>query len=267
MRRGALPFRVLNLPESASMDGYNSKLQYVVTEPLAVASTYNDLMGGIQINDYKNNMDNPLFGPTSGARYLVFSTGPDRKGAYTQNGLQTSGCDTAALDGENCNTLADARAIYREAPWSESNGASHFDDTLSFIASKNAPLWRATGPTGLAPNNVSDMINAGSSTSGVFGIGNQANRYTLELTRDAHASGHVMTKTLCNNKYSGNENCFAPEKIGGNDNFMNCSYNGSGGQYVTTIQGLDGTKAPQQGAVTCSPYPTAVACRLLRDGR
>src|SRR5258708_303573 len=83
--------RILNRPEEAAYDGYHATLQYAVTESLAVPQTYKDTEGAISIVDDNGT---PLFDLTKqGARYLVFSTGPDQNGAWNNQGQMILPCD------------------------------------------------------------------------------------------------------------------------------------------------------------------------------
>lgn len=259
VRRGMLPFRILNLPEQKAFDGYHARLGYAVTEILTATATYNDGYGGLQI---LNGQGTALFDLSkSGARYVVFSAGPDRKGVYGTGGQQVAPCDSAAADGENCNTTADSKPTYRQSGQIAVNDATHFDDTIKFYSTNNAPLWKTAGDQ---EKNLTDMINAQDSQSGVFAIGSQPNNYTLEVAEKVRANGDLKSTKLCDNtglsknpaQYG--DNCFSPEKItiGGQANFMKCQNAEQAGKYVNQIDA--GT---HEGAVTCTnTVPNAVVC-------
>ncbi|MES2984158.1 MAG: prepilin-type N-terminal cleavage/methylation domain-containing protein [Pseudomonadota bacterium] len=132
---GAVPFRTLNLPMSTSLDGFSSKINYVVTKNMTLAGTttgrfgfYDGTnattiaasgVGGIQIRTGVlaqpcntgscNTVADPTTTPPDGAAYIVFSSGSDKRGAYSANGVATTACiptPTAAhnsrVDSQNC---------------------------------------------------------------------------------------------------------------------------------------------------------------------
>ena len=130
---GAVPFRALNLPMSFSLDGFNSKLNYVVTKNLTLAggsATINGRLGstggtpatngtaGIEVRTgVLNNtcatscqkLADPASVPApSGAAYLIFSSGADKRGAVSGRGTTLNACTTtvnnsdARVDSQNC---------------------------------------------------------------------------------------------------------------------------------------------------------------------
>ena len=131
---GAVPFRTLNLPMLYALDGFTSKLNYIVTANLTVAGggsgVYNRFnssggtivqngIAGIEVrtgvleqpcNTAKCQViANPAATPPSGAAYFIFSNGPDQRGAYSVNGTLLNPCSAAAYfasekrpDTENC---------------------------------------------------------------------------------------------------------------------------------------------------------------------
>ncbi len=122
---GAVPFRTLNLPMSASIDGFENKINYVVTKNLTVAGTTTgrfghptDGVGGIEVrsgileqpcaSSKCQILANPAATPSQGAAYFLFSSGADRRGARTARGAATTICVPAAashgrrIDSQNC---------------------------------------------------------------------------------------------------------------------------------------------------------------------
>lgn len=139
---GALPFRTLNLPMSMSLDGFGSKIDYVVTKNLTVAggsltlkyrfgsftatpSLTDDGIAGIEIRT--GVLEQPcssakcqlIANPATyeGAAYIVISHGADRRGAVSVRGTTLSNCvPTAAsfgtrVDSQNCAILGEATGI------------------------------------------------------------------------------------------------------------------------------------------------------------
>ncbi len=132
---GALPFRVLNLPMSYSLDGFADKFNYVVTANLTAAggsttvasrfgssgfATVNQNgAGGIEVRSGQlaqpcntskcNVVADPSIAPMgTGAAYFVYSSGPDQRGAVNTLGTSVAPCSAAAAgtdprpDTQNC---------------------------------------------------------------------------------------------------------------------------------------------------------------------
>jgi prepilin-type N-terminal cleavage/methylation domain-containing protein len=75
---GSVPFRTLNLEEEDFLDGYGSRLTYVVTEALTDTITYSPNLGGISIINDPAATDfdvaSAISPPNSGA-YMIISHG------------------------------------------------------------------------------------------------------------------------------------------------------------------------------------------------
>jgi prepilin-type N-terminal cleavage/methylation domain-containing protein len=128
VRIGSLPTRDLNIPDLAMLDPYGRRYSYAVTEKLADADTGNDpAEGAIEVKDEK---DKSVLSSPGIARYVVFSHGPDGKGAYALEGGQYAPCDAARLDGKNC---AEADAVFiTTVLTSDADSSGHYDDYLSY---------------------------------------------------------------------------------------------------------------------------------------
>lgn len=227
VRRGAVPFRTLGLPEEFAQDGYGMRLHYVLTEILADASTYQKANGGISIIDNQSTPES-IITPPATAHYLVFSSGPDKAGAYTANGGRMSiPCPAGTADAENCNTSgANNKAIYRFTRNSDVAGADKFDDYVLFYASVETPLWRIADDEGL---DIRDLLSGGTAVARI-GIGTNDPSQTLQV-----ASGNMYVRTnsqanrLCD--VAGND-CFKTTSIGGDEPAMQCPL----GEYVQRIE-------------------------------
>lgn len=119
VRRGAIPFRVLNLTESDAYDEYGGRFSYAVTELLTNWQTFDVRNGGIGIIDGQAPSEESMVNPAGSGLYFVFSHGPDLMGAYNESGALISACAGPMFDIENCNTAEDAAATYRYSTHSE----------------------------------------------------------------------------------------------------------------------------------------------------
>lgn len=240
VRRGMLPFRQLNIPEDYAEDGYNARLEYAVTEQLAVVTTFEKTHGGIAVIDGQSPARSVVTPPAT-AHFIIVSHGPDRRGSYTKYGRRTFPCTGAGLDVENCNTEADSRAVYRAAVASASGGAEHFDDIVRYYSSIETPLWKVSDTSGL---NIHDLTKPG----GVIGVGNPPSGPAYEVDGNIRAyddpglpgmAGRANAQRFCD---ASGGNCFWSEVIAGNYGPMQCPP----GQMVTGIA---------NNAVQCAPAP------------
>lgn len=114
------------------IDGYRRRLTYAVTEEMAIdEDRYNAAAGNGRITIVQS--EDPTTTISSATDYIVFSNGEDGRGAYGVNGGGLyKDCNTAALDGENCN----GDAIFADnalSPRSFTGDDSNYDDF--FVAS------------------------------------------------------------------------------------------------------------------------------------
>lgn len=213
VRRGAVPFRILGLPEAAAEDGNKIRMYYAVTENLTTTATYRKDAGGISIF---NESDASLITPSGSAHFVVFSVGDDRRGAVTRYGQPYQPCadPAAAADAINCHTAAghpDDKARYRVAEHSTTAGAAHYDDYIRYYASVETPLWRVTGATS---TDIVDLVDVGA--GGRVGVGVATPSAALQVigaVRTA-SSDSLMLRDICDQ--AGN-NCFRVDSISGDD--------------------------------------------------
>ena len=152
IRRGGLPFRVMNIPEDVTFDSYGDRLQYAVTEPLAVTLTYIKQAGGINVVSKASALPIP---PATGVHFVVFSSGPDRAGAFSRDGQPVMPCAATGFDAVNCTITP--TAVFNTAPLDTIAGdASHYDDTMKFYTSMALPMWKATDSTAV---NIHDAVD------------------------------------------------------------------------------------------------------------
>ncbi|MFN7113944.1 MAG: type II secretion system protein [Alphaproteobacteria bacterium] len=211
VRRGAVPFRILGLPEMAAEDGYKSRMYYAVTENLTSTATYRKDAGGISV---LNENDVTLVSPASSAHFVVFSVGADRRGAVTRYGQEYLPCadPAAAADALNCHTSTTAPhnfARYRMSAHSTSTGAAHYDDYMRYYASVETPLWRVTGSTS---TDIVDLIDVGA--GGRIGVGVNSPAADVHVVGDVRTSENVLARQICNTLGG---DCFMVDAIGGDD--------------------------------------------------
>jgi len=210
VRRGAVPFRTLGIPEFSSIDGYNDRLEYAVTEALAVPGTYNQRGGVIDIQDGNGNpLVTPLPGATGGTtHYAIISNGPDRTGAYTfDTGALVHPCPalSSTLDAANCQ-ISDPQAgtslppaVYNAASYAEAKGKHHFDDMVFYYSSVQSPVWRVGGSLGL---DIVDPVQAGDKPAdGKIGIGVNTGTsglpVALQVNGNVRAQDNINANQLC----------------------------------------------------------------------
>ncbi len=126
---GAVPFRALNLPMSYSIDGFNSKLNYVVTKNLTTAggsttqlgafassggTAAQNGIGGIEVRTgvlaqpCNTGKCQVVADPSTstGAAYFIFSSGADQRGAVSSLGATLNACNVYSsekrVDTQNC---------------------------------------------------------------------------------------------------------------------------------------------------------------------
>lgn len=232
IRRGAIPFRALQLAEDEVLDGYGNRIQYAVTEHLAVPQGFLTNTGGVEIRD---NADDTVLFEAGSAEFLVFSSGKDARGAYSLDGQLVQACQNGLSDSENCNTStvgSDANAIYRLEQHAETNTGTHFDDRVMFSATQETPLWRIADDAGL---HIRDMIDAETSGRSI-GVRTNNPAVTFHVDDDAKVDSgfKVFTNRACDE--NGND-CVDVRKFGGDDptGDFTCGDSGDAGPYVTSI--------------------------------
>lgn len=240
---GAVPFRLLQLPEARTIDAYGSRLLYVVTESMTDTSSINDASGGVAVRDESNT---PLTTPDGSAAFLILSHGPNRIGGYSADGALIRPCAGAGLDRENC-AQGTPESIYIAALQSDAVGPAAFDDVISYYSQISPPVWKRTAAN---PEHIEDLSNR------FVGVGAPlpATELDIAATGDALGAygtsgtdGIVMTDLVCD---AAGGNCFDPTIIGGeiaSGGGMDCPP----GQHMTGIEG--GAPKCEFLAVLCPP--------------
>ncbi len=230
VRRGAIPYRELNLSEDEFYDQYGGRFSYAVTELLTDEDTFNINNGGIHVVDGQLPTPQSLLETPGSALYFLFSHGPDNVGAYGRNGVLISQCTGPMFDVENCNTSdTDSTAVYRYAQRSDMpvenggftmpsdptpgavNANRHYDDVAYYKGSDPTPLFKFSELAGNR-DNAYDLQDAARIV-----IGNTTNDEKVNVEGSVRASEQYITQLICNEE---GEDCFSPEKIGGSG--MHC---------------------------------------------
>ncbi|MCB1840503.1 MAG: type II secretion system protein, partial [Alphaproteobacteria bacterium] len=205
--RGAIPFRDLNLPEDYAYDGNDYRLDYAVTQRLAVQQTFNPQQGGISIVDTQTPPQSLLEVADSGL-FVVLSHGDDGAGAYSREGVLIQACPGGSnLEKENCDTSA-AESKFVQVAQQSPNNTNHFDDQLAFYSGTDDSLWE------IAEADPADIILRQNGrvgvnikiTSGVLPDDSMAVNGVIRAVNDYRA------QQICDQ--NGND-CFIPDVIGG----------------------------------------------------
>ena len=237
---GAVPFKALNLTMKETLDPWNQKYNYVVTDILTTVGTFAAGSGQITINQINsleflagNNFEtcaNPAAVPppppppsNTGIHYTLYSNGQDGAGAFTAEGAQPIACPAAGatLDAENCDN--DNVFTFHTCASNDTIGANRYDDWFesnAMVAEKsNVPV--KTFDTGTDPNDVGTTV-------GYIGIGNNDPQAELDVIGNIRAerdptdpteSGQAHASEFCDQNGS---NCFDAKSIAGNDPRMRC---------------------------------------------
>lgn len=266
---GAIPFRVLQIPEKKAYDGYGSRLVYVLTLSMGDPDYVNSANGAITIKD--PTLARQLVNPADSAVFAVFSPGPDRVGGWNADGVEFSRCVGAVgADVTNCNKgfeggVASVNALLVDGYATTAPGAAHFDDYMAYFQSQADPLWRIIPNTqniqdltdksvgiGLTPaSGILDVTDAASVASPnqklSDGVTNNTDALLVYGTSAAGNAGAIQADRICD---ATGANCFDPTVIGGDNTVagkgMKCTV------ARTYMSGIDGATGTGQNGADCS---------------
>jgi type II secretory pathway pseudopilin PulG len=225
--RGMVPFATLGLPEFFVYDGYGNRLQYAVSSAKTDRESFANSRAGIMVLGDHSDEDDMK---TRLNHFVVFSSGADERGAWSRYGREVLPCDTAALDGENCNTASDARAAYRLARHStvrpgDAAYGRHFDDIVQNVVSIHLPQWRTDEndkesiQTVDANQKLFITATAGQAVPAAP-AGAAAAQLRIDVMGEAKAA-KSMAANYC--LYDDADKCFAPEILmDSGNNALNC---------------------------------------------
>jgi len=233
---GAIPYKTMEpflvdnvLLANHTIDTWGNKYTYAVTDLLAFTSSYNDEWGALAIED---EYGDSIINPANKAHIVVFTHGPDGKGAYSMDGVSVDSCNfitlppsptpppgPALLDElENCD---DDDGDFLNALENNSD-ISYFDDTLNYQINKVSELWTTVGTVmyNSAPVNLYTNTNPGN-----VGIGVKDPNEKLEFADGFTVSDNVILTSVC---ATGGVDCMPVSAITGNEPEMQCPDNTMG---------------------------------------
>jgi type II secretory pathway pseudopilin PulG len=215
---GAVPYKALNITIEDTIDGWDNKYTYAVSEYLTDSGSFDDSFGVIddQFKDLDNGgIINSRFNDelltNASAMLAIVSHGPDGKGAYNYFGQLVAACVGTDLDTENCD--GDATYIDTDAKTqirSLGNNNTFFDDYYSvFSVSRDSDKWSYAS--------AQEIQNK---TDGRVGIGQPLPQEAL------HVNGNVLTPEIWADEDGGycdfsHSDCMPSERIGGDGS--NCN--------------------------------------------
>lgn len=127
LRSGGVPTAELQLPATFAYDDWGNRYHYHVSQA-AIGSVNGSTRGHLIVNDRAGNSIN------NNALYVIYSDGVSRKGSIDHTSLTALACDTAELDGQNC----DGDGIFVQAPINDTDiTANRYDDILRWRSAQN----------------------------------------------------------------------------------------------------------------------------------
>lgn len=192
---GAVPFASMDMQADDTIDGYYSKLTYIVTADLTNEATFSTTSISQQVQIV--NSSGVVAETVQGA---LISHGRNRIGAYSVNSRTPVACGGGTADTENCDV--DNRVTGAEHREYSETAANYFDDVLVKSDWTNSSIWEYT------PNSPDDIY---SRNSGNVGIGTSTPEAKLDVSGNLRAD-QLNAPSICNRE---GENCFSPDLIGG----------------------------------------------------
>ena len=201
---GSIPYKALNITFQDTIDGWNNRLTYAVSEYLTADDLYDRRYGAIDdkfqlvdssvtppaiVGIESNFNDDPDIASASSALLAIVSHGPDGKGAYTPAGVVAVPCEGVAMDVENCNgdgvfINADSSTLIR----SHAEGPAFFDDYLTkFEVMRDSDKWSYAS--------VDDIQNK---SNGRVGIGTATPQEALHVS-----GGNLLAERIYADDYDG----------------------------------------------------------------
>ena len=242
---GAVPYAELGLTQRYSIDGYGEKFTYAVTEYLTDNThAFDDTAGIVSIvrqdgKDFRYRDTDPTNSPAAHVEhYVIVSHGYDKKGGFTNMGVQSTACGNAvSADDENCDNDAifNINTAYNAVTQAVSRieatpaGPTHYDDRLDSENTIQQNIWVQR----IQSTDIYALLN----TRGSVLIAQQPNdlvtpNFRVDVRGTSDFPGHIRvqgkfdtprlcdyggctTKTDILNPYTEQKETFSPAIIGG----------------------------------------------------
>jgi prepilin-type N-terminal cleavage/methylation domain-containing protein len=220
VRVGAVPFRELNLTEKNAYDGYDSRIEYAVTENLMNDVTFRPDGGGIEIKD-NSAANRTLLDPPASAHFLVLSHGKNTSGAYGKTGVQNA-CPASGPERENCSNVTGV-SRYTQIQQSSNNNGTAYDDVMTYFTQSEVPLWQIStadskaivqkpgGDVGMNFVSAEDDMGDGAEYTETHQATVRGDLRAHDVAGDPLVQGMIMANELC----SPGGDCFAPQLLAG----------------------------------------------------
>ncbi|MGB0720113.1 MAG: hypothetical protein ACPGRX_06545, partial [Bdellovibrionales bacterium] len=213
VRIGALPYKALEIPVNATLDGYGNRISYAVTEVLANPTAVFPI-GGFNFNDLGaidvlNESGTTVFEDTAGnpapgtGHFYIFSHGEDGLGAFSNAGVLVQACGAVVITSDNC----DGDATFRAQ--SISKGTVTFDDQNIYTSVNSIEnVWERS------PSDPNAIHN---SNVGNVGIGKNNPAVPLDVNGNVQGDRFIANINVHSDQYCDENgvNCMLPEVIGG----------------------------------------------------
>lgn len=161
VRVGAMPVRTLGLPDEMIADPWGSRYVYALTEAYGMEDApIGSDEGGITISDREGHNASTREGNLV---YLMISQGPDKRGAYSRDGVLIAPCDPNALAGANCDHDANfTQTLTRSA----ANDQTSFTHRVTYGSVATRPsCTEQVNASGMTPGDVSYLVDTSGSMS------------------------------------------------------------------------------------------------------
>ncbi|MFA7276036.1 MAG: type II secretion system protein [Pseudobdellovibrionaceae bacterium] len=146
---GDVPFATLGIRYDNILDSWGGRMTYAVTADLTSPLTYSETAGNIEIYDQTQAATIFVSGAPK-AHYVIVSSGPDNKAAFSLSGIKMGNCAGAGVDTESCDLdslfhsnldLVAGSLTYGKSIYAEPAGATHYDDYMGYANSTAAGIW------------------------------------------------------------------------------------------------------------------------------
>ena len=253
---GSIPFITMGVAAKVTLDGYDRKITYAVTEGLTSAATFDTRNGALEVFDAKLGLS-AFRDPATNAEFpwtghlVLLSHGNDGKGGYTTAGVRRN-CTAGAADTENC----DNDGYFVRSGWGLVPGsAAFYDDIIQYRVSEISSLWS------YVPGGTDSIYNK---NPGFIGIGTDTPTQRLDVNGNVKAVD-VLAGQLCD---AAGTNCFPTEAIAGSADIIKCPTNRAMTGIRNSAAECDAMPVPVVGITpgTCADPANPYVIGIAADG-